>query len=521
MSTRLSTVFKFFFFTGAFVFAMTASAPRVFGAVIYDNSVLGSLNEITTATEYSMQSGITGFSGAIASVIIYPSDGVCALNVSRQPVIRLNNPNVGGDTFNVSVASTQGGGCRYSNNGLSTTTVISSDVMYLIIPNSNNIYRVYGNYNSSLGSAVLYDYNTNAQVPDSQVSDLAFVFCSDTTCDVSPSQQGTRIVSVIPSDTSTVSTTTSIGFEVFVSENDFSSTTRMTTTYTNDNCNSTSGSVIESIPDFTSSSCRISTTTDILLSGYTIASSTYTWLHGGRWNYVANISNETGTFCLFGNCLFSDQITLATQTGTFVVGQLGAYDILTDYIASSTATDVSTDLSVCAVWTTTGDVFQCFRNLLLPSDSQWKDFFTGYSGAFLTYPPLGYITKVIQILNDPTVVKPPALSYTFGSSSPAVLQGKNYTIQIFDNFDKVTLPVADDGSGKNIWDIVMPYFRVVVGFAVLFVITMDIIGVGLSSRGGDYTTTETGSETVSSSSMLPSGERKSFTHSITKRRRLK
>jgi len=521
MSTCLSTVFKFFLFTGAFVFAMTVSAPRAFGAVIYDNSVLGSLNEITISTEYSMQSGITGLTGGIVAVIYYPSDGVCTLTGSRNPVIRLNNPNAGGDVFNVAVQSVAGGGCRYTRGGTGTTTVISSDVVYMIFPNSNNAYRIYGNFSGGNGSAVIYEFNAQTQTPDSQVSDLALVLCTDLLCDVSPSQQSTRIVSITPSDTSTVSTTTSIGFEVFVSENDFSSTTRMITTYTNDNCNSTSGSVIESIPDFTSSSCRISTTTDILLSGYTIASSTHTWLHGGRWNYVANISNETGTFCLFGNCLFSDQITLATQTGTFVVGQLGAYDILTDYIASSTATDVSTDLSVCAVWTTTGDVFQCFRNLLLPSDSQWKDFFTGYSGAFLTYPPLGYITKVIQILNDPTVVQPPPLSYTFGSSSPAVLQGKNYTIQIFDNFDKVTLPVADDGSGKNIWDIVMPYFRVVVGFAVLFVITMDIIGVGLSSRGGDYATTETGSETVSSSSLLPSGERKSFTHSITKRRRLK
>jgi len=475
MSTRLSTVLKFFLFIGAFVFAMTVSAPRVFAS-------LSNCNNTNTCTEWT---------------------GATLLDSTH---LNFNLPS--GTCNYIYYTGTYPNGATTTGSWPQQTNCGAGDFLNFVVTGRG--------FDSNGPNYITFNFNS----PDVNYY-VEIVLSGDEVSSYSGQDSRTRFISLIPTDGSTVATTSSVGFQVYVNEIDFSSSTKVIVTYTNDNCNSTSGSVMESIPDFTCSSCRISTTTDILSSGYTTASSTHTWLHGGRWNYVANISNETGTLCLFGFCLFSDEITLATENGIFIVGQLGAFDVLTDYIASSTATDVSTDLSVCAVWTTTGDVFQCFRNLLLPSDTQWKDFFTGYSGAFLTYPPLGYITKVIQILNDPTVVKPPALSYTFGSSSPAVLQGKNYTIQIFDNFDKVTLPVADDGSGKNIWDIVMPYFRVIVGFAVLFVITMDIIGVGLSSRGGDYTTTETGSETVSSSSMLPSGERKSFTHSITKRRRLK
>jgi len=536
MSTCLSTVLKFFFFIGAFVFAMTVSAPRVFASVLVEqidystemdssHAFHGDPVQVNFHGVANSTYTFTGASGIPAFVYLYLGTTPDTINCVY---VRIINHSVGFNTWESTGTSactalggsifevTSGGVIEipiHNNNGSTSfnpAQVYSIEVAAYqpISPYNNRSSYYYGMATSSFNDGV----NTRYADP------LYFIVADSGGV---PVDKTTRFVTINPSNASSVATTSSVGFQVYVNSNDLSSTTQVTVTYVNDNCNSTSVSAIEAVGNFSSSSCTISTTTPIFSSGFIIASSTYTWLHNGRWNYVANISNQTGTFCLFGNCLFSDEVTLATLTGRFTVNSLGAYDILTDYVASSTATDVSTDLSMCAVWTSTGDVFQCMRNLFLPSDSQWKDFFTGYSGAFLTYPPLGYITKVINILNDPTVVEPPALSYTFGSSSPSILQGKNYTIQIFDNFDKVTVFKADDGSNKDIWDIVMPYFRVVVGFAVLFVITMDIIGVGLSARGGDYTTTETGSETVSSSSLLPSGERKSFSHSIIKRRKIK
>jgi len=77
--------------------------------------------------------------------------------------------------------------------------------------------------------------------------------------------------------------------------------------------------------------------------------------------------------------------------------------------------------------------------------------------------------------------------------------------------------VADNGSG-NIWDIMQPLVYIIVYLTLLFVIIRRL--TGLSWGSGDYTTTETASETVSTSAKLPDGARKSFTHSITKRRKL-
>jgi hypothetical protein len=225
-----------------------------------------------------------------------------------------------------------------------------------------------------------------------------------------------------------------------------------------------------------------------------------------------------GTWCLFGNCLFTDSVTLASRRGIFVVATTSAIDRLNALIASSTATDVITDFSPCYLWSSTGDVLQCLRNLFLPSSNQFKDLISGYSATFLQYPPMGYVTLLIKTLNNTTSTMPPPLSYTFGSSSPAVLQGQTYTMQIYDHFDTLTSIRADDGSNKNIWDITMPYFRVVIGFATLWVIINSVINLGL--HGSGVTTTETGSESVSSSAILPTGERKTFVHSITKRRRL-
>jgi len=61
-----------------------------------------------------------------------------------------------------------------------------------------------------------------------------------------------------------------------------------------------------------------------------------------------------------------------------------------------------------------------------------------------------------------------------GVEVPEQLEGVNISFQVFDHFDVVEDIRANDGSGKNIYDIVDPYLRTVVALSVLFIIIHDL-----------------------------------------------
>lgn len=130
------------------------------------------------------------------------------------------------------------------------------------------------------------------------------------------------------------------------------------------------------------------------------------------------------------------------------------------------------------------DLWKCLYSLVVPNQSavasQWQSLMSNS----LSVVPLGYITRFMNIMMSGTAVQPPPLEYTFGSSSPAVLQGKGVSFQIFDNFDFLNSIEADDGSGKNIWGVVMPYFQTIIALGVLGVILFDILAIGVPNFSG-------------------------------------
>jgi len=119
---------------------------------------------------------------------------------------------------------------------------------------------------------------------------------------------------------------------------------------------------------------------------------------------------------------------------------------------------------------------RCFIELFIPTGNQMSGLFINLKDNGLSRAPFGYVTRTVDIFLDTNSAIPPPLSYTFGSSSPAVLQGKTYSVQIFNSFDELESIRSDDGQNKNIWDIVMPYFRTVMALAIFFVMIEDLLG---------------------------------------------
>jgi len=189
---------------------------------------------------------------------------------------------------------------------------------------------------------------------------------------------------------------------------------------------------------------------------------------------------------IFNSCNLFDTITTKnTVIHQFVVqnltqGQLifqSSAGMIDDAINAYTGTSTAQTLSAC----TFGgfDIFICIWQLIFPSDELLREDFTAFHDYVLKIFPLGYVTRFLDIVVDPTAVQPPDLSYTFGRNSPSDLEGQTFSINIFD-IEKATYLntiYADNTTvpdSVNIWDIINPYLVTVFAFGALFIIFKDL-----------------------------------------------
>jgi len=196
----------------------------------------------------------------------------------------------------------------------------------------------------------------------------------------------------------------------------------------------------------------------------------------------------------------SDLVSTSTR---FQIGGLRPDEELSDWVGgviggnngtSTASTTLDNVISSCT--TLSGfDLFLCSYYLLVPSKfdlSHSRDPLVSGSGgilenfqdSFLSKAPWGYLTRLSLLVATSTRIIPPALTYTFGSSSPSEIRGLTYSMQIFNHFDELESIRADDGSNKNLWEIVDPYFRLIVGLSALFVVLSDLVGLGISGGKG-------------------------------------
>jgi len=216
-----------------------------------------------------------------------------------------------------------------------------------------------------------------------------------------------------------------------------------------------------------------------------VASSTYFYI-GGKTGF--DISQEAGNLGIFG---------LAPGSDPF----------------AATTTNAALDCNIAISF----DLNKCLWSFVVPNQYLANQVLTN----FKSLPILGWPIRFVEIVITTTATSSlPTINYTF-SNNNSFVGGVNIHFNPWQYmFVSGSLVkdawVADDGSG-NIWDIMGPFVKLVVYLTLGFVIIRRLTGL---NWGGEYTTTETGSETVSSSEKLPNGDRKTFTHSITKRRRL-
>lgn len=190
---------------------------------------------------------------------------------------------------------------------------------------------------------------------------------------------------------------------------------------------------------------------------------------------------------------------LQATTTTFIVGRLTGLDQL---IASTSEAyqnllSTTTALSIqnnCNPLSGSFNAGACLIGLVVPTGQDLAGSFNSLYNGFLSNAPFGYITRFYEILSSEDLTTPPPIEYSFGSSSPPVLQA--YTLndpiyfQIWDRFDEFDSIQSDQVGHPGVWDVVMPYFSFLIYAALFLAILSDLMGIEIKRDQTQQSETE-------------------------------
>lgn len=438
---------------------------------------------------------------------------------------------------NFFTSSTIGTGLQQITSINSSPVAMDASKYYLISIrgkcNNNPDFYVIGD---TIGSTYPYSYDhssspfippVNGYSADSAITTAVFELSGDATYSGGiPPDTSTRFISpLLPTASSTVATSTpvSIGSHVYVKPDDYvAGKTYLRMSFTNYTASLVTGSALQAW-DTAFNNIEIPITassTDLDISTTTDKFNIYLGKTEGNYQIVVKDCPWYG----FG--LFCTTDSLVASSTYFYIGQKTGFDIDQEagnlgifglapgsdpFVSTTTNAVLDCDIAVSF------ELDKCLWSFVIPNPYLTKQVLGNYK----SLPILGWPIRFVEIFITTTATTSlPVINYTFAAHNSFV-GGVNIHFNPWQYmFTSGSLVkdawVADDGSG-NIWDIMGPFVKLVVYMTLMFYIIRRLTGL---NWGGEYTTTETGSETVSSSERLPDGARKTFTHSITKRRRL-
>lgn len=350
-----------------------------------------------------------------------------------------------------------------------TTTITFNGSEYLRQPGNSYLTSAFdpqmGDISSSTNRLIAFglSYNSNCNVPSSGIFNSL-----------------TRIVTTSP--VGVVATGSNmVGATLYVNSKDYVDGSFLQMSFTNQTLANQGGSALDA---FNSAFGHIDipiTASNTLISLATSTDFSFVGLYRGRYDIV--VPNTT---FLIGQFLSGSN--LVSTTTSFTVDHLTGLDIAlassSDALISALITGTTTQPVLHCNPSSSFDLQNCLISIVVPSVSvlqyDWDQFRSTIQSSF----PFKYVFLLSGDLSSLGTTTIPALNYTFGSSSPAVLQGTTVNFQIYsDSTMGSSSPLlsirADDGSNKNIWDIVDPYFTMIVAFAVFLVVLFDLLGIEL------------------------------------------
>jgi len=193
------------------------------------------------------------------------------------------------------------------------------------------------------------------------------------------------------------------------------------------------------------------------------------------------INNILGWFNL--NNLY-DPGLVAEKSGTFIVVEPTQLDSYIESMASTTDNliltpgtfdDVAENCNPISGFSFTG----CISGLLIPNQAQMSTAVDVAKTQILNKAPVGYVSRVVSIVSSSATTSLPDLDYTPGSGP---LEGQEFHFEpnaLLASADTIirTDLVSDQNEPKNLWDIFMPIWNILIYAGVLLMIVSDVTGI--------------------------------------------
>jgi len=297
----------------------------------------------------------------------------------------------------------------------------------------------------------------------------------------------TRFISVTPLVESTVSTTTTIGAEIYINPVDYVDGMYLSMSFTNQTLTLTGGSALDAFNSATGQGEDIKIP---LSSGLNNVSTTTTFLFAGKTQgtYTVKSDGFLSSLPLIG-FFFSTNNLIASST-YFYVGYKSGLDIAVElggasvaqYILTGTTTGANTILNCSNLLS--GGITPCIVSLIIPNGVTFSNDLTRLRNGFLSVWPLGYVTRFIEITASTGTSSLPTISYTTATSSMFGIA--TFAFDPFGTLNASSSPinyVSDtNGNPKTIWEIMEYPTYVVVYLMLLFMIIHDITGISKHKR---------------------------------------
>lgn len=288
----------------------------------------------------------------------------------------------------------------------------------------------------------------------------------------------TRIIDITPANAATIatSTTATIGGEVYINPADYMSGMYYRIKFARYSSSQASVANIEGLY----------TTFDFpLVSGLNSLSTTTPITAIGKYTMQSQIrkpSITTTVLSWFGLTNLYDGGKVMEQRSTFIASQLNGFDTfvasttaaIDTYLASSTISMAS-----CTSWTSFA-FSDCLALLFVPQAEPIGSAFEDFKNGFLSYAPIGYITRVAEILSNSATTTLPDVTYTFDDEFPVeALQGQNFTFSPWEHLF-VSGSILNDqlvsrgDDPKNVWEIFEQLITLIVYMTLAFMVLKDL-----------------------------------------------
>jgi len=299
--------------------------------------------------------------------------------------------------------------------------------------------------------------------------------------DSSYSPYDTHIISMTPEEGTTTTNTVNFTLHAYINPNDLSDFTGVKITFHNIDQNIL-------LSEFSKDDIFFLNRTQATSSGDFYFAST-TNLADGDYRVTAELEGTT----LFGviNPLRGTLGTIEEISHQFIVNQetfLGhisqnSQKDLAGFYASSTATTSAALAGQCNPLGGNFGIRECMTFLFIPDAGALSDTLNSLRKGILQKAPIGYATRIVDLIATSSTTALPVVSYTWQSDSP--LAGKTLTLNentYFAQAAALNSEMTSNTDHKTVWDIFAPIVKFLVYTVLIFAMIHDVTGIRLTNH---------------------------------------